>query len=85
MNFYRNETKNIIEKFNQPGIFSVIIQDSLRGFADKLGFRNEAKGLFANYDNKMLRTDYFLKLSEKNSILLKVERDKTIINNMGRF
>ena len=70
-----------ISKANQPGSSSALIQDVLLEHATKLGFRNEAEGLFKNYKNKRLRPDYFLRLRE-TGIILEIERGKTNQNNM---
>jgi hypothetical protein len=66
---------------NMPGLSSAVVQASFGGFARDVGFVDESKGLFASYENKALRPDYFLAL-EGTGILLEVERGKTTINNM---
>ena len=70
-----------IVKANQPGSSSALIQGVLLEHASKLGFRNEADGLFKSYKNKGLRPDYFLGLGE-TGIILEIERGKTNQNNM---
>lgn len=72
----------LIHQANQPKTSSSAIQNTFINQAKLLGFKDEAKGLFANYDNKLLRPDYYLKLGDKKGILLEVERGKTTINNM---
>jgi hypothetical protein len=59
---------------------SSLVQATFLEFATGLGFRNEATGLFANYQ-KRLRPDYFRAVSS-TGIILEVERGKTITNNM---
>lgn len=76
------ETFAKITQANLPGISSAQIQNAFLPAVTKMGFRNEAKGLFTNYSNKYLRPDYFLDLGNKEGILLEVERGKTTINNM---
>jgi len=70
-----------IETANQPKISSSQVQNAFIEEALTLGFRNEAKGLFANYKNSGLRPDYFLQIGD-TGIILEVERGKTTINNM---
>jgi len=65
---------------NQPGQSSGLVQSAFVDEAVELGFRSEAKGLFATYDSA-LRPDYYLPI-EASGILLEVERGKTTINNM---
>ena len=59
---------------------SSAVQATFLDFATGLGFRNEATGLFADYQ-KRLRPDYFLAVAS-TGILLEVERGKSITNNM---
>lgn len=66
---------------NQPGFSSGRVQESFAPFAADLGFVSEAKGLFANYDNKAVRPDYY-RAMDGTGILMEVERGKTTINNM---
>ena len=70
-----------IELANQPNKSSREVQDAFLKEAHDLGFKDESKGLFANYHNKALRPDYFLPISN-TGILLEVERGKTTTNNM---
>ena len=70
-----------ISKANQPGSSSSLIQAVLLEHATKLGFRNEAEGLFKSYKNKGLRPDYFLVLGD-TGVILEIERGKTNQNNM---
>lgn len=67
---------------NKPKASSALIQNCFLPVATSLGFKNEAKGLFENYANKLLRPDYYLDLGDNCGILLEVERGKTTINNM---
>lgn len=78
-----NESKILaqIRAADAPGNSSSGVQACFLAFAEDLGFRNEAKGLFSTYKNSGLRPDYFLPLNE-SGILLEVERGKTTINNM---
>lgn len=71
----------LLAEANMPGISSAMVQASFAPFAAELGFTSEAKGLFAEYENKALRPDYFLRLPT-NGILMEVERGKTTTNNM---
>ena len=66
---------------NQPRASSSGVQSVFGAFAKELGFRNEAQGLFKNYQTARLRPDYYLPL-ENTGILLEVERGKTTMNNM---
>jgi len=70
-----------IDAANQPKISSSQVQNAFIKEALSLGFRDEAKGLFANYKNSGLRPDYFLPIGD-TGIILEVERGKTTINNM---
>jgi len=63
-----------------PRAHSTAVQASFIATASELGFRSEAKGLFAAYESR-LRPDYFLPLG-LTGILLEVERGKTTTNNM---
>lgn len=76
------DTLKKISLANLPGTSSAQIQNAFLPVVTKMGFKNEAKGLFANYQNKHLRPDYFLDLGNNEGILLEVERGKTTINNM---
>ena len=42
---------------NSPGMSSAGVQAAFQPFATELGFTNEAKGLFAGYENKGVRPD----------------------------
>lgn len=66
---------------NLPNQSSAGVQATFAPFAANLGFTSEAKGLFAGYDNKALRPDYYLDLGD-TGILMEVERGKTTTNNM---
>lgn len=70
-----------IEAADQPRRSSALVQEAILPEATLLGFASERTGLFASYDNRALRPDYFLPL-RRTSILLEVERGKTTINNM---
>lgn len=77
----RPATLEALARANQPSSSSQEIQAVFQPFARDLGFRDESVGLFADYETKGLRPDYFLKLGD-TGILLEVERGKTTINNM---
>jgi hypothetical protein len=79
-----NETAILdqLREANKPKSSSALIQNCFLPVATSLGFRNEAKGLFEKYSNKLLRPDYYLDLGNGCGILLEVERGKTTINNM---
>lgn len=79
-----NETNTykLICEANVPKASSSKIQNCILTLAKDMGFQDEARGLFSSYENKLLRPDYFLKLSGSTGILLEVERGKTTINNM---
>lgn len=64
----------------QPGRSSAEVQGVFVDHARQLGFRDESKGLFAEYSSA-LRPDYFMSLGD-TGIILEVERGKTTINNM---
>jgi hypothetical protein len=70
-----------IELVNRPKASSSLIQNTFLKQATELGFRDESKGLFAEYANKGLRPDYYMPI-EGTGIILEVERGKTTINNM---
>jgi hypothetical protein len=71
-----------IDKANQPGNSSTMIQNVLKPFIENLGFQSEVKGLFQNAKNQLLRPDYFKILEHGNGIIIEVERGKVTINNM---
>lgn len=48
----------------------------------RLGFRDEAKGLFEEYPVRSLRPDYYKPLGDGTGILFEVEKGKTLRNNM---
>ncbi|WP_143016131.1 hypothetical protein [Nocardioides szechwanensis] len=56
------------------------VQASFLPYAEGLGFRSEAKGLFLEYKNN-LGPDYYRPIGS-SGILLEVERGKTTTNNM---
>lgn len=70
----------LMHRANMPGISSAEVQATFLPFAIDLGFTSEARGLFAEYENK-LRPDYFRPVAD-SGILLEVERGKTTTNNM---
>ena len=78
----QDDVKAEICKSNQPGASSGDVQQRILSYANQLGFVDESKGLFANYKNRHLRPDYFLRLNDETGILMEVERGKTNINNM---
>ncbi|KRE56430.1 hypothetical protein [Phycicoccus sp. Soil748] len=73
--------QTLIEAANAPGQSSALVQASFLAFARELGFRDEARDLFASYENRAVRPDYYRPLTN-TGILLEVERGKTTINNM---
>lgn len=75
------ESQRLLGVANAPGQSSALVQASFEVFARDLGFTSEARGLFGNYENRAVRPDYFLPLSD-TGILMEVERGKTTINNM---
>jgi hypothetical protein len=70
-----------VAEANQPGVSSSAVQSILLEHATRIGFRDEARGLFKNYTNKGLRPDYYLEIGE-SGIILEIERGKTNQNNM---
>lgn len=76
------EILNKIKNANQPGNSSSMIQNTFIDYAINLGFTSEAKGLFNNAKNQLLRPDYYMSLNNGKGILLEVERGKVTINNM---
>jgi hypothetical protein len=77
------EALRSIADANLPGASSHAIQDVFRDYALTLGFLDESRGLFAEYETSALRPDYFMSLPEhETGIILEVERGKTTINNM---
>jgi hypothetical protein len=66
---------------NRPGRSSADVQGVFLDHALQLGFRDESRGLFAEYPSSALRPDYFMPLDD-TGIILEVERGKTTINNM---
>jgi hypothetical protein len=66
---------------NRPGTSSQEVQSVFREFVLSLGFLDESRGLFQEYETRALRPDYFLRI-RNTGILLEVERGKTTINNM---
>ncbi len=77
------DIESAIDEANQPGKSSSLVQDVFLTEAVRLGFRSEAKGLFASYRTPALRPDYFVPLPQFGTgIILEVERGKTTINNM---
>jgi hypothetical protein len=75
------EARELLGAANMPGTSSAMVQATFSRFSADLGFVDEAKGLFAEYPNKALRPDFFLRLGD-SGILMEVERGKTTINNM---
>lgn len=53
---------------NVPNASSGLVQETFVPYATELGFKSEAKGLFADYENKFLRPDYYLPLGESGII-----------------
>ncbi|MCO5114516.1 MAG: hypothetical protein M9899_10125 [Bdellovibrionaceae bacterium] len=77
----RDEIYNQICLSNQPGKSSHDIQNCFLTEALELGFTSEAKGLFKDATNQLLRPDYYLPIKD-TGIILEVERGKVTINNM---
>jgi hypothetical protein len=75
------QAQELLAAANAPGLSSAQVQASFRMFAGELGFTSETKGLFAAYENRAVRPDYYLGL-DGTGILMEVERGKTTINNM---
>ena len=75
------EARDLLKAANLPGLSSGMVQATFARFSDDLGFVREAKGLFAAYENKALRPDFYLDLGG-TGILMEVERGKTTTNNM---
>lgn len=76
-----SEAQELLAVANAPGLSSAEVQASFGRFAGQLGFTSEARGLFAAYENRAVRPDYYLALGG-TGILMEVERGKTTINNM---
>jgi hypothetical protein len=53
------DVQHAIAIANQPGKSSSVVQNIFAEFATDLGFRREAKGLFANSFTTGLRPDYY--------------------------
>ncbi len=66
---------------NQPGQSSSKVQAVFLAEAKRLGFVDEAKGLFDSYESSALRPDYYRPLGN-TGVIMEVERGKTTINNM---
>ena len=73
--------KRKIDKDNQPGGSSRVIQTLISTEMEKLGFTSEREGLFSEYRNTRLRPDFYKKVGD-SGIIFEVERGKTNINNM---
>ena len=67
---------------NQPGVSSAQVQAIFLSEAERLGFKDERDGLFANYKTSGLRPDYYRPLSVGRGVIFEVERGKTLQNNM---
>lgn len=75
------ETRALVVAANQPSLASTGVQAAIAPFLAGCGFRSEAKGLFAGYEPRNLRPDFYLPVGG-SGVLLEVERGKTIDNNM---
>ncbi len=73
--------KKEIDAYNRLNETSTKIQTIILRKAETLGFKNESKGLFANYSNSRLRPDFYLSV-DNTGIIIEVERGKTNQNNM---
>ena len=69
-----------INEVNQPGISSHKIQEIITKESEKLGFKSEVKGLFANYKNSKLRPDFYKKIMN-TGVIIEVEKGQTVQNN----
>ncbi|WP_161625011.1 ankyrin repeat domain-containing protein [Paramagnetospirillum caucaseum] len=67
---------------NALGVASQVVQDILLPHLKDSGFSSEKTGLFAAYDAKNLRPDYFKPCRNGGGMLVEVERGKTLANNM---
>lgn len=81
LNLNSASSLSLIAAANTPKASSHAIQNTFTEFIRSLGFVEESRGLFAEYESSALRPDYFLPLGD-TGILLEVERGKTTINNM---
>jgi hypothetical protein len=75
----RPEIEAEIRRKDVCGANSAEIQNVILPCTKKLGFEPEKKRLFARYECRSLRPDYF---QREVGILLEVERGKTVMNNM---
>lgn len=75
------ETRTRLVEADQPRLASTGIQAAISPYLTHCGFRTEARGLFADYEPRNLRPDFYLAIGD-SGILLEVERGKTIDNNM---
>lgn len=84
-NFYnylcRNDIKLKLINMNKTGAGSQVIQEIFIDHLTNIGFKDEKKGLFNDYQTPGLRPDYYLEI-KNGGIILEVERGKTIRNNM---
>ena len=80
--FNKKETLEKIEKAHQLNAKSKDIQDIILEKTKLLGFVDEKNGLFYKYRTSGLRPDYYFKISDKEGIIMEVERGKTLANNM---
>jgi hypothetical protein len=71
-----------LSETNAIGVASQAVQDILLPHLTDFGFTSEKAGLFAVYDAKNLRPDYFRPCRDGGGILVEVERGKTLANNM---
>ena len=70
-----------LDKANQPGQSSGVVQGAFAEEARRLGFADESKGLFDSYSSSALRPDYYRPVRE-TGVILEVERGRTTDNNM---
>ncbi len=75
------EVSQRILAVNRPAASSREVQDVILAEALRLGFRDESKGLFADYRTSALRPDFYRPVGT-SGVILEVERGKTTINNM---
>ena len=70
-----------LREANRPRSSSSQVQAVLLDKARDLGFRDESRGLFAQYSTKGVRPDYYMEVG-CTGVILEVERGKTTTNNM---
>lgn len=74
-------TQLLIKERHVLGASSAGIQELVLQSALQLGFQDEKRGLFTEYEVSALRPDYYCAVND-TGVLLEVERGKTTTNNM---